>query len=101
MCGAVMATIEELQATNPDKTHSHNIQAIVSRIRPAVEPLFYTEIRHDSDKLLESAIRANILAATNHLRHGSETLENLVQQGKLEIIGAEYSLESGVVTFID
>lgn len=99
MCGAVMATIEELESST--KTHSHNIQSIVSRIRPTVEPLFNTEIRHQPDKLLETAIRANILAATNHLRHGSQLLEKLVQQGSLEIVGAEYSLESGEVTFFD
>ena len=99
MCGAVMATIEELKSST--KAHSYNVQSIVSRIRPAVEPLFNTEIRHEPDKLLETAIRANILAATNHLRHGSQTLEKLVQQGRLEIIGAEYSLESGEVTFLD
>lgn len=99
MCGAVMATIEELASTA--KAHSQNVQSIVSRIRPAVEPLFNTELRQQPDKLLESAIRANILAATNHLRHGSQTLEKLVQQGDLEIVGAEYSLESGEVTFLD
>ena len=96
-----MATIEELQAPNSDKEHSHNIQAIVSRIRPAVEPLIHPGIHHESDKLLASAIRANILASTNHLRHGSEILEHLIQEGKLKIIGAEYSLETGVVTFFD
>lgn len=99
MCGAVAATIEELQAANTDKDHSKNIQAIVSRIRPAVEPLFLTEIRHDSDRLLASAIHANILASTNHLRHGSTILERLIEEDKLEIVGAEYSLETGVVNF--
>ena len=100
-CGAVMATIEEIESNNPDKEHSQNIQAIVSRIRPSVEPLFLTDLRNQPDKLLESAIRANILAATNHLRHGSEILERLIQEGKLQIIGAEYSIETGIVTFID
>ncbi len=96
-CGAVMATIKELELSN--KERSCNVQSIVGRIRPAVEPLFNTEIRHKPDRLLEAAIRANILAAMNHLRHGSQTLEKLVQQGSLEIVGAEYSLESGEVTF--
>lgn len=97
MCGAVMATIEELESET--KEPSKNVQSIVGRIRPTVEPLFHTELRRQPDKLLESAIHANILAATNHLRHGSQTLERLIQQGNLEIVGAEYSLETGQVTF--
>lgn len=99
MCGAVLATIEELESQTKDQ--SRNMQSIVSRIRPAVEPLFNTEIRHQPDKLLAASILANILASTNQLRHGSQTLELLMQQGKLEIVGAEYSLESGVVTFFE
>ncbi len=97
MCGAVKATVEDLETSN--KERSQNVQSIVGRIRPAVEPLFNTELREKPDKLLEAAIRANILAAMNHLRHGSQTLENLIQQGNLEIVGAEYSLETGEVTF--
>ena len=97
MCGAVKATIEDLELSNTER--SQNVQSIVSRIRPAVEPLFDTELRGKPDKLLASAIRANILAAMNHLRHGSQILENLIKQGNLEIVGAEYSLGTGEVTF--
>jgi carbonic anhydrase len=99
MCGAVTATIEALETDAND--HSTNVLSIVNRIRPVVEPLYHTELRHDHDKLLSSAIRANILAATDHLRHGSQTLEQLIQKGDLQIVGAEYSLETGEVTFLE
>ena len=99
MCGAVMATIDELE--RPSEEKSSNVLSIVNRIRPSVEPLFETELRNDPDKLLELSIHANILAATNHLRHGSQMLEHLVKQGNLEIVGAEYSLESGEVKFFE
>ena len=99
MCGAVMATIDEMK--NPLNNKSTNVLSIVNRIRPTVEPLFETELCNHPDKLLESAIRANILASTNNLRHGSQMLEQLVQKGDVTIIGAEYSLESGEVTFFD
>lgn len=98
-CGAVRATIDELERPSGEK--SSNVLSIVNRIRPTIEPLFETELRNDPDKLLESAIHANILAATNHLMHGSQMLENLVQQGKLKIVGAEYSLETGQVHFFE
>ena len=99
MCGAVRATLDELEA--PVKDRSSNVMSIVNRIRPSVAPLFETELRQDPERLLNAAIRANILAATNHLRHGSPVLEQLIQQGELTIVGAEYSLETGQVDFLD
>lgn len=97
-CGAVQATIEHLHS--PAKT-SPNIQSIVKRIRPSVESLFETELKNKPDKLLRAAVRSNIRAAKNHLCHGSELLEQLIQQGKITVLGAEYSLETGEVDFFD
>jgi len=99
MCGAVRATIDELE--KPSTEASFNLLSIVNRIRPTVEPLFQTELKNDAQKLMAVSIRANILAAVNHLRHGSQILEQLVNRGQLEIVGAEYSLETGEVLFID
>jgi carbonic anhydrase len=99
LCGAVQATIDELES--PTEEQSKNLLSITSRIRPSVEPLFNTELRNDPEGLMDAAIRANIMAATNHLSHGSQTLEKSIQQGELRIVGAEYSLETGVVTFLE
>ena len=98
-CGAIIATIEELQ--RPRENQSANIAAIVDRVRPSVEGLFATELRHDLDALVKQAGRANIRASVNHLRHGSQVLERLIQKEGLLVVGAEYSLESGVVEFFD
>jgi carbonic anhydrase len=98
-CGAILATLEELRA--PTKNHSHNLLAIVDRIRPSVEGLFTTELRGDSEALVTEAVRANIRASVNHLRHGSRVLEDLIQGQGLLVVGAEYSLETGVVEFFD
>jgi carbonic anhydrase len=99
MCGAVMATIDQLE--RPTNEKSSNVLSIVNRIRPTIEPLFETDLRKSPDRLLEASIHANIFAATNHLRHGSQMLEQLVQNGELKIVGAEYSLETGEVKFFD
>jgi carbonic anhydrase len=99
MCGAVQATLDDLE--HPSDTRSSNVLSIVNRIRPCVEPLFRTELRKNPGQLLEASIRANILAAANHLRHGSQELEYLIQKGDLTIVGAEYSLRTGEVEFID
>lgn len=99
MCGAVIATLEGLQG--PSEARSSNVLSIVNRIRPTVEPLLATDLRNNPEQLLNTAIRANILASTNQLRHGSEILEQLIQKGDLTIVGAEYSLETGEVDFFD
>ena len=98
-CGAVQATLEELE--RPSGGRSPNLRAIVDQIRPSVETLFETELRADRDALLRHAVRANIRAAASHLRHGSPILEELIRSNGLLIVGAEYSLETGVVDFFD
>src|SRR5688572_18331907 len=98
-CGAVTATLEVLQL--PIDQRSHNLRAIVGRIRPSVEALLATPLRDDPEALLQQAVRANIRASVNQLRHGSEVLERLASREGLAIVGAEYSLETGVVCFFD
>lgn len=98
-CGAIQATIETLM--HPDKLPSRNLMSIVHRVRPAVEMLFQTDLKNDVNKLSKHAVRANVFASVNQLRHGSSVLENLIDQGKLMIVGAEYSLETGEVVFLD
>jgi carbonic anhydrase len=98
-CGAILATLEELR--RPSSGRSRNLLAIVNRVRPAVEGLLATELRHDPDALVTQAVRANIRASANHLRHGSPVLEQLIQDDGLVVVGAEYSLDTGVVDFFD
>ncbi len=98
-CGAVLATLEELQ--RPAQNQSRNLRAIVDRVRPSVEGLLETGLSRDLDALVKQAIRLNIRASANHLRHGSRVLEQLIQDHGLLIVGAEYSLETGVVDFFD
>ncbi|HET9327795.1 MAG TPA: carbonic anhydrase [Candidatus Eisenbacteria bacterium] len=99
-CGAVMATLEELQRPSGGK-HSRNLRSIVDRIRPAVEGLLSGQAASDPDRLLEQAVRANIRASAEQLKHGSEVLEQLIATDGLVVVGAEYSLQTGVVDFFE
>jgi carbonic anhydrase len=98
-CGAILATLEELLA--PQEKHSRNLQSIVDRVRPSVEGLLATNLKNDREALVSHAVRANIRASVDHLRHGSGVLEQLIRDDGLLVVGAEYSLESGVVDFFD
>jgi len=99
MCGAILATIEELD--RPLANRLPNLSSIVNRVRPSVEALMATELRHQPEELVHQAVRANIRASANQLRNGSQILERLIKNDQLLVVGAEYSLETGVVDFFD
>ena len=98
-CGAIDATIAELGRPSADQ--SPNLHSIVDRIRPSIQPLLLTELINHPELLRATAVRANIQASTSHLRHGSQILEQLIQEKGLLVVGAEYSLETGIVDFYD
>jgi carbonic anhydrase len=98
-CGVIVATLEDLR--RPAESQSRNLRSIVDRVRPSVEGLLQTDLKDDLDALVAQAVRANIRASANHLRHGSPVLEQLIQEDGLLVVGAEYSLETGVVEFFD
>lgn len=98
-CGAIEATVEELRRPSPDQSPGQ--RSIIDRIRPAVEPLLATPLAEKTETLIAHAVRANIRAAADHLRHGSEILERLIQREGLAVVGAEYCLQTGTVDFFD
>jgi carbonic anhydrase len=98
-CGAVSATLEEL--LGGETAQSRNLRSIVDRVRPPLETLLSGRTVVDPAALMDEAVRANVRASVDHLRHGSELLEQLIRRDGLLVVGAEYSLESGIVTFFD
>jgi carbonic anhydrase len=98
-CGAIEATLQQLQ--RPKENQSRNLHSIVDLIRPSIESLLATDLRHDLSALVHEAVRANIRASVKHLRHGSGIIEQLIQNAGLMVVGAEYSLKTGVVDFFD
>jgi len=98
-CGAVSATVDELRGGQTNQ--SRNLRSIVDRVRPAVETVMASRKDHDRDSLISEAVRANVRASADHLRHGSELLERLIQTAGLLVVGAEYSLETGIVDFFE
>ena len=73
----------------------------MDRVRPSVEALLATDLRHRPDALVREAVRTNIRVSADHLRQGSDILEQLIQKDGLIVVGAEYSLETGLVDFFD
>ncbi len=98
-CGAVQASIDEL--LRPNTLRSPNLRAIVDRLSPVVSPLLETDLKEDRPRLVAAAVRANVRASVDHLRHGSAILEQLIQEDGLKVMGAEYSLDTGEVEFFE
>ena len=98
-CGAITSTLEEL--SRPTANQSPNLRSIVDRIRPAVQDLLPARPGEISADLVRRAVRANILASVRQLRHGSTIIEDLIASDGLNVVGAEYSLETGAVEFLE
>ncbi len=98
-CGAVTATVEDVLGRG--SRQSRHLRSIVDRIRPSVQSVLAGRGETNHELLLSEAVRANVRASVDHLRHGSELLEELIRHDGLMVVGAEYSLDTGVVTFLD
>ena len=94
-CGAIAATLKELSQGH--ETRSPNLQSIVDSIRPAIEPL----LEEGSEVDMDDAVAANVRQSVRQLRRGSTILKELIQSEELTVVGAEYSIETGEVSFLD
>ena len=97
-CGAVTATVRAL--LTGENHVSRNIRSITDRISPHIRALVKKDVMV-GDTAIREAVRANVRASADHLRHGSSILEDLVMSGRLAVVCAEYELETGAVTFFD
>lgn len=98
-CGAIQATLEQMR--RPVDLQSPNLRSIVERIRPGLVELLDGSAAGDEDELLQQAVRANIRASVQQLRHGSRIIESLIDQEGLRVVGARYSLATGVVDYLE
>jgi carbonic anhydrase len=101
-CGAIQATYEAVEGKKP--VLSENIHDIVDRIQPHIQRLVARKKGQGKarrEDVLRDAVRANVLASADHLRHGSRFLEEMVRENELIIVGAEYDIDTGNVDFFD
>lgn len=102
-CGAVTACVETL--INPEQYYSPNLQSIVDRIRPSVynlhEILTAGAGEVDMNDFIDRAVRANVRMSVSQLKSGSRSLEDMVNSGRLTIVGAEYDVATGKVNFFE
>lgn len=101
-CGAVKATLEateaKAQTTEEQKGPEGSIPAIVAKIKPSVEKAKAAGVAET--ELAELAANENIKAVIADLEK-SPIIKEIVEHGKLKIVGAKYHLGSGEVEWLN
>ncbi len=99
-CGAIQATFDAVEGKNPAITE--NIHDIVKRIEPHIHRYILGRDRpKDKAKARRAAMRANVRASANYLRHSSRFLEEMVRLNELLIVAAENDIDTGEIEFVD
>ncbi len=87
-CGAVDATLK-------GGTPPGHLSALVNAIQPAVD-----EVKGKPGDPLDAAVRANVRLVVKQLNSSEPILAEMVKNGKLEIVGARYDLDSGKLDLV-
>lgn len=96
-CGAVTATLNHIE--NPQAISSENIHDLISRIKPHIFAIAQ-EKTHSFNEKLAHAVEINVRASVGQLSHSSRLIEGLVEEGKLQILGAVLDIDTGKVDFL-
>ncbi|MCL6258997.1 carbonic anhydrase [Aquiflexum sp. TKW24L] len=95
-CGAIGAFVEH------DHDHSHiypeNIQKIIDFIDAEEEE---KALIRTSPNFFEKAVEANVLHGIHALKASIPSIDSLINNGKLRVVGAVYNMESGKVKILE
>ena len=97
-CGAVTTALKAI--IDPTSSTRGSFGPVVERVRSAIEPVVFGQRDLRLNSLLPVAVRANVRASVAQLQSGSPVLQSLIRNEGLLVVGAEYSLETGAVTFL-
>ena len=97
-CGAVTAAVES--TVNKDMESTHNIDAILGRIRTVINmtKLKFPEIQ-DRDEFTEKCIDENVEFGLANLITQSTLVVDRIKKNELQIVGAKYMLQTGEIKF--
>jgi carbonic anhydrase len=87
-CGAVSAAVEGGNADGP-------LPEIIKAIQPAVD-----QAKGMPGDVIDNAVQKNVEMVVSQLRTSQPLLSSLVKTGKLRVVGAVYSLDTGRVTWL-
>lgn len=94
-CGAIHAAI--------DGAKLGNITAMLENIKPAIKMSTKTAGEKSSKNRLfvHEVAENNVYHAMNKIKEGSPILSDMLKKGEIDIRGAVYDMDTGVVNFLD
>ncbi|MBS7333994.1 carbonic anhydrase family protein [Faecalibacter bovis] len=98
-CGALKGGLDA-EAINA--TEMNNLSHLVNHFTPIIDEIIQDgEVRSSKNAdLLERLNVCNVQKSIETIREESSTLRKLEEEGKIKIVGANYCVESGVVTWL-
>lgn len=99
-CGALKGCLDYKSI---EKLGTENLESLVQRFEPYIEQVLETnEIRSSKNlELLERLNHQNILETLREIRRKSPTLRDMESKGEILILGANYCVETGVVSWLE
>ena len=97
-CGAVTAVTHALQGNG--KPLERNIPRLVDNIIPAVKKAMAAHADLQDDAVIPHAIRENVWQGIEDLFMKSPATRELVNKGKVKVVGAVYDVASGKVNWL-
>lgn len=97
-CGAVAAALRAVQ--DDEEPGSAGLRRIVDMIRPAVNRAMADAGNGCRDELVDAIGREHVRHSVEAIRNGSGIIRRLIEEDGLEVVGAEYSIATGVVEFL-
>lgn len=98
-CGALKGGLDAPQI---EGLGMDNLNHLIYHFEPCIHEVIKEgeERSSKNEDLLERLNVCNIKSTINDIRHQSSTLRNLEKEGKIMIVGANYDVEAGVVTWL-
>lgn len=91
-CGAVHSAVEGVQAGN--------MTQLLAKLTPAIFQVKKQKIAKTDPDYENAVVRANVEISIEKVRQRSEILAHLEKEGKIKIVGAIFTLETGEVEFL-
>jgi carbonic anhydrase/SulP family sulfate permease len=104
-CGAVNAAVDLLVAAKKasEATPCANLDGLVTEIQLAINPATLKKpdqwVPGEKAAYTNEISRLNVIQTIHAIRKRSSTLNKLVEEGKIAIVGALYDVSSGEVSF--
>ncbi|NGZ94603.1 MAG: sulfate transporter [Nitrospira sp. WS110] len=106
-CGAVTTAVQLAGSSQSvaEATGCENLDHIIRAIQQTAIPASDTTVEArpaaETDQLVDTVARQNVLQVTTVLREKSRTLAGLVREGRVAVVGAIYHVGTGQIEFFE